>query len=370
MNKLDIPIISAMHRAASLDSPQEDTMKRRLAGVRMISSEMSAEFLLEVIRVYLGRQTKSKDFPENLVLAIQKSDTTFPVENNGTDLKVVACAIVYESLSNSAEIRNRNIAMGALWVLSFQEIDVVYPRIFDYSEDRFIDTSRKLRSVSEKDIELNYTHINDHLGLFREFAFDDSPDEHNPHGDPTITLSSQVGILGEEILAILKNQQAMINALSEESNVHWWLFRGVINQSGKHFSKVEDLVALPTITLDLLELVKLFPWANSIQSIITKAIDSTKKSKKKYSLADFVRSVPKDIRSRILEIGDGDATSGLCSIRQALALFHEDVDGSIWENLHKRTYGPVLKEEIDLSRIAYRLFCELSFSRLLESYGK
>src|SRR6266853_2643040 len=90
MTQLD-PQFTAWYRLVDPE-PKPDILASRQSAVRAVTKEARPEFVLETVRMALGRETRGPEFVDGFRLKLQEADASIPAVDNKMELAVLACA--------------------------------------------------------------------------------------------------------------------------------------------------------------------------------------------------------------------------------------------------------------------------------------
>ena len=258
-----------------------------------------------------------------------------------------------------------NLISTALSIVVIQEREIVNPNIFEVAEQILSRNSSILRNL------LNSNHDDLIGGLNDDYEElnDGMPEEGTDYLDTISRIDDQLSALVSGLTNLLRIQQQQILALSEESNVHWWLFRRINNRSSEKNSGKEDVSAFE-IVLDLMKQTSLFPWAHTAKDIIESALSLRDDPAKEISVKDAILGGSQSDLEKVIKPAKQEIISGICPLIEAICFRMDNLDDiAMWVGPHKKIYGPMLERKVSLNKFAYQLFRELSFVNYLSGYG-
>ena len=173
-----------------------------------------------------------------------------------------------------------------------------------------------------------------------------------------------------KIIGIDRDVATAIKALSEETNVLWWLFGEHSNVLQKPFSSFSPELLAILIGLELQLLTEILPGIGKVSAIIAKALNTVAhKLEEEVSLGTYIEAtneVQISLNDSIPSIPDN--LTALCPILFSLRTFFQ-YSGSEWKEVLGKAGISIAEEKYTRSAMADQLYKELMIIRIYNQIG-
>jgi hypothetical protein len=331
------------YRSAELNIPESTKIEARQRAITTISTE-SLDGLFEIVRIYLGKPSKSNGFIATFREYFSAEDDYFPPNGNDLELKILAGAVIHNQISEKG--KNWLSVALALKTGTFllPGTEIVNGDIISFADDQLSSESRKVRA----DQKIELVSIPEILG---------KPTETADAAQLKLAIESIKEVMG----ALSKNSQAQKNelsALKEESNIHWWLFRNMNNYRNGSFSAIEP-ADVPFVTaIDLVNLTTLSPMQINYLQFLKKSIgDNVSSGNSNKSFRAFVEGAKIDLKEKLGAVAPHEPQN-LCPVNFAFQKNNESDNQAGWNTPFEKTCKISVDQETTAINIAEQTYLE------------
>nr|WP_294928982.1 GTPase-associated system all-helical protein GASH [uncultured Flavobacterium sp.] len=324
------------YRLASVGTLKEETLEKRSLSITAILKEKNYDWILDCIRLYLGKPILSKSFQSEFLAAFFKDDVMLIEEEFGLEKRVLAGAIIAQKIESNT-IDSVKIALS-LVSAKFGMLDSAIIN-FDIIQSA-IDYVR-VSSIAIREPGIVEVIPTKYISLKEE-------------GATVETLISHIKSLTANLKVVEKNAENQknilednIDLLKEESDIHWWIFRSYSSLLGKPFKELAGAVGPFAISQELFNLVNIMPPPVNFKEFLKVAIAVTQDGlTKEFSINECVKILAGDFLENIVEY-DHRSYDNICPIFLA---FTGAVDsGESWSSVFEKRTG--LKTDANFTSI-------------------
>ncbi|MTH15871.1 GTPase-associated system all-helical protein GASH [Flavobacterium sp. LC2016-01] len=311
------------YRVVTVGSFKEETLEKRSLTIAAVLKEKNYEWILECIRLYLGKPLLNRNFESEFFAAFFNDDAMLIEVEFGLEKRVLAGAIIAQKIESNTKdsIKTALSLISAKFGMldsSIINIDVVQFAI-DYVSNSSI-TARETKTV-----EL-------------------TPTKNTPlkeEGATVETLISHVKNLTANFKIVEKNAENQkkileynLDILKEESQIHWWIFRSYSSLLGKPFKELVGAVGPFAIAQELFELINIMPPPSNFKEFLKITIAITQDGlTKEYSIKDCIEVLAADFQKHIFEY-DFNIYDNICPLFLA---FSEAIDNEVsWSSIFEK----------------------------------
>jgi hypothetical protein len=338
------------YRVITITTATAETLEKRSATIKKIVKEKDLSWFLDCIRLFVDKPIANTNFRQEMVKAFQEGDPMFLERDNDLELRVLAGAIVNEVIETSGP-KSKNRISVALALLS----SVFYIKEGSLINKDIVDSAISfLQNSAAEEREQAETKSLPKINL----------DTTMPDANPA-TITAKLTTLNDQILKFtttltdkLEAANNKIAALEEESNVHWWIFRGVSDTLEKPMTEVEAEQAPLIIGHELGTLVGLPPFAPAYQFFIIKVMkDSFPDGIKETSIKDSVNSLDSRIKTHTL-VQKSKTFGNICPVFNAIDVSQQSSDANGWTSIYEKSVGIKSTEKVSPKDLASQFFIE------------
>ncbi|MDO1451349.1 GTPase-associated system all-helical protein GASH [Rhodocytophaga aerolata] len=275
------------YRIATIDTLNDDLLSKRSNAITDIIESKDLNWLLDCVRLYLQKPVKSKNFEKELFFAIQKYDSLFLEEGSELEKKILAGAIIGESLIKredkdriAGSLKSGSFGLAKESILNSEivsfAVEHLNKKAIDIREDkRTLKTLTKLPVFSKETPTVeSLTEIVKNLLVYIKSA----------------------AALNEQQYGIMEDKIAV---LEEESNIHWWLFRSYSSKRECLISELDAVEAIFILSSELNDLIRMLPPPNNIESFLKKIWSDVQDKPEKVSIKDAIEVLYNKLQDKI-----------------------------------------------------------------------
>ncbi|GEP93665.1 hypothetical protein SAMN05660909_05610 [Chitinophaga terrae (ex Kim and Jung 2007)] len=310
------------------------TKTNRMAALDKIIMCNEIEEWFSIIQIILLENPANED-TEWFATFFKEKDETFPLINNLNHLKILAKVAICMLLEAEESYVGDFVAYSILTsrFLHKERLDVNEIVLSNYAE-KYLDNSIPLgRKLIEKPIEKM------------------SLDEFDEKSEEAITWAAILPLF--QRVNELSDRQ---NALSEESNVLWWLFGEHLKTNGQHFKEAGPVSVALLGAIELASLTQYEYGFPSSRDILTKAINLSTDSLKEVTFSEVLTSIPALLKDVILKYYKEE----YAIILPTLSIIYDglNANGKDPANLISEKYGVPSEQKYSLYQISDQLYHE------------
>jgi len=331
------------YRVASLSSVSADTLESRSKVIASIIENKKIEWFFNCVRLYL-KKSYDQEFKSELIKLFTSDDQLFQQRDNELELRVLCGSIIYEYIINDEYDNSIALALSLLSA-TFDNNEII-------NQDIIIDIKKYLR---DKSIELREQSTD--LDLFEDFEEEDEGEE-----DTIEALKSKIDNTYNinqinEYLNILINKIAI---LDEESNIHWWIFRGFSNYKVKPIKDLDVEIAPIILGKELSDLTKIIPGSLASEQFLLKLINDNfqEKSVNMLVFRDVINKLEKTDKEKFVEKFKKTNIGNLCPIMFACQEAMKIDNEKAWIAYFETYAGLNTKTKVSIIDLAMQFYLE------------
>jgi len=271
--------LAQWYTLAKLKGPDTEKLELRVTDIENIVKNKPLEWILDCIRIFLGKKVNNINFKEEFVKIFLESDPYFPPNNNDLEVRILAGAVLYR-FAKAAKLKNRLLGLQA-----------IRTGIFGMNEESFINhdiIEGVLKQLNEESIAIRENSKQDLLKV--------TFDPEITAVDPT-TVTSKFSNVNDSLKSIVNHINTVvgkkISLVDEESNIHWWIFRGFSSTKNELFAKIDPTEIPFVLAMELSALTKYAPGPYPADQFISKILSDSKNPGKEITIIDFVNKIDK-----------------------------------------------------------------------------
>jgi hypothetical protein len=358
------------YRAASI-TPSAELLAARWEAVAALASALDAEKIVILLKLYVSKPAPGFSAPDWMDETFRKHDTTFPSRDNVEELRVLAGAILRQTI----ELDDRISVAVALGLLS----------------STFGNRAQQIPS-------------NDHVEAARKFLATKAEAMRSPTTQPAVKVANPTTERREALLPTalfaanppLALREPIVNAFNEQTNntntaltqlsaalwrinqmqreelnMLWWLQSQVSRDLGKPFAELENGVAQIILPLELSDLTVFLPGPVAVPGLLMAALRLAPSGRNKISIAQAINTVPADWREkRVAKMPLPVFGPSVCPLTLAL---HRSLDTDApadWLPVYRKQSDVSIEVHASPLIVAYALYTEALFQRALVGIKK
>lgn len=331
------------YRVAQLVSVPEEKLESRSKVITSIIDSKDIDWLLECVRLYLNKPLNTEDFENEFIKLFTEDDPMFLQKDNELELRVLSGAIINEFVVGDEFEDSITLALSLISA-TFKNAEIINSDIIDNVRKYIVDKSLEVR---EQDLEL-------------DLEEEEEQDEVEKEEDIEKRLENKMNNFYNipQINKLLKKLSYKISILEEESNIHWWIFRGYSNYKNEPFKDLDIEVVPIVLGKELSDLTKLVPGFYAFDQFLMKVIyDSfSENGDTLVAFKDVINKIEKADKVKFIEKFKKTEIKNICPLMFA---FHEALkidDNKTWIKYYESSTGIKTNMKlniIDLARQAY-----------------
>lgn len=350
------------YRLAHIEPKGED-LPKRWAGVEAFAATLDIPKAVDVARLFLGLAPSLADLRDQFSSLFQKSDPTFPMRDNGLEIRVLAGAVVAHYVETA---RSRAADALALAVLAGAcpglRDPVLLPEIVTIASNYVFRESLIMRIGGVTEVKSSALKGEQILKDFKAVvAQGNVANNFEALVTPLQKLFSGLESVGTSTGAAMKQVDILIRNLMEQVNVLWWVFAGWSRDLGKPYSGIEVPQACLISGKELADLTLLLPGPIAAPAILDKVLSGGRNHMPPISLEAVVASVDSAGKQKYLEGLDGQLDD-LNPVHLAL----RKSEAGPWIKKFESTTGVKVKKALDPVSLAMQVYTE----RLLQKAAR
>lgn len=322
-----------------------DTLKNRSIAITEFLKSAKLDWMFNCIRLYLNKEIKDQEFIQNFINIFLAKDPLFPQSNNKLELRVLAGAILSEYIETKKTKDRIAIAMALKsGLFEIKTADLINSDIIESVHRFLLDEAINIRNQDEKMPSLI---LNTKI---------------TPPDVLLETISTSFTSLNENfknIVEIFKNLIKRTSILEEESNIHWWIFRGYSNYSNLPIKELDFQTAPILLAKELSDLTTIIPGPISSEQFLKKVlVDNFTDPNKTISLKDVVNSLYTQIKEQIALKYNVTSLGNLCPLMFGFTKSLDIDDDKSWISFFEKSTGIKTSTKVDLFNLAQQYYCE------------
>lgn len=344
------------HRIAGVDESNLPILENRSEVITELVKSKNLFWIFNCVKLYLNKPNVSKEFINELINSFLKSEPVFPLTKNHLLLRVLAGAIVYHSVENKKNMESTLIALSLqISLFGIKKENIINKDIIEYLIDYIFKEAIKVR---EENIELAI------LKIETDMNFTDNQNEN---------LKLNFSLIEKQLKSINKrinNFNSSIKRLKEESNIHWWLFRGFSNDFKMPVSKLNINSSPLIIGKELADLTTFLPGPTSSKEFLVKILrDNLKLKDEEISFKESINNLDlkwrEDLRDNYNDIElDNIPPPILTAISNSL----DSGKSNGWYSIFEKSTSIKATSKFNVFDLAYQMNLECLFIKGIENY--
>lgn len=333
--------LAKWYTKARMKGPEPDKLSKRATDIETAVKKKS-DFIQDCIRIYLKKKPSAPDFKEQLTEVFAVSDPYF---SQGTkidlELQILAGAIIYQ-FAKTSKSKDKFQLLQSLRTGSFGiTSDIINPDIIEFAIKSINEEAITVReNIKAEPIKFTYERIT-------VTDWTNTSDKLNALND---IMKTVVGQLNNSV-------SKRLLMLDEESNIHWWLYRGISLEAGDEFTNVDNKIIPVHVAYELMSLTKLFPSPFPSDQYILKMLKDADKLDKAVAIKDVVNSIEEsDLRKLVPSLS---SYGNLLPISSAIEKRIGSQDKTTWLTLFDTETGIKSTSKFSVQDLAFQLYNEL-----------
>ncbi len=353
-------------------SPEE--LKSRRQTIERLLPETGVLVWIIYLKIYLGITKEDDESYLKIVDEFKKDDENFLVKNTNLLRLLLGLAIMEKIEKNDSYVSD--FLAIAIRTHSLTPQDIL-PQLYKFSEDFWISECEKKRDVT---LQTNPTKIKSSVAkinlpavagaTYPETASFQAFTTGLSTGLTALVKDNNANINAVNLLIdYASNLQSAYNAVSEETNILWWLFSAYSDILQKPFNAVSPQALSGILPLDLARLTTLLPGVGKINNIIHKPFSSC-------SAEDLIDRPLSEIINGIAEHGES-LKKKLPTIDSRLTNFCPFLVGietaiefaeTEWKSIYNKKIGINSENILSLQLFSTQLYQELMLLRVFTTF--
>jgi hypothetical protein len=303
------------------------------------------ESLFNCIRLYLYKEIKDDQFINNFFNFFLSKDPLFPQSENTLELRTLAGAILSEFIDTKKSKERIFIAM-ALKSSSFQIVNgnVINPDIIQDFEN-FIQNE----SINNRNFEEKVPILSLNLKI-------------SPADNTIENISQAFGIVNENFKNLNEVFKYLIKknlALEEESNIHWWLFRGYSKYGNKPTKELKPQSSPILVARELSELTVITPGPVSAKQFLKKMLNEISTGNNVMTtIKEVINSLDINIKEELIQQYKSSSLFNICPIMLGITKSLEINDERSWIPFFEKETGIKPDVKIEMVDLAHQFYLE------------
>jgi hypothetical protein len=294
-----------LYGRAAIAQITEETLEKRSKAILSITTKRKMPWLLDCVRLYLKKPMINETFRVEFVKVFKDEDSMFYEADSDLELRVLAGVIINEYIGKSKNEDRYVLAMAlASGCFGVDETDVINMQIITKAHEVIEATAEELRTgdVVEPptlpelgDIPadlIDFPSVRKHLAKLNE-AFGEFLGEYDESD---------------------KALRHKVNVLSEESQIHWWLFRSFSTTVQRRFHELNVKVAPVILAYELYLITEMVPGPVNAEEFLKNAFSAVPGINDiKYTIKDAVTALYENLSENI-KLMDFERFGNLCPL--------------------------------------------------------
>ncbi len=343
------------YQVSTLQKPDVATLENRSAEIIKISKSKQIDWMMNCIRLFLDKPIPTEDFVIELTNIFLKTDPLFPQKNNTLEFSFSWCNSTWYIISAKGKERIC-LAMAvksALFQLTGRNL--INIDIIESIKQFLVDEAIRIREEVET---MNVPNFLIDFNL---------PDNLLPTlANKFVSVNDQFKNISVAYNDIVKWVNRKHEIFKEESNVHWWIFRGFSNDSNMPMKNINSLVAPILLGKELSDLVNIFPGPVASEQFLKKILaDNFPKGEKDLIFKDAINKTDLLFReNRIKKLQP--FLGNICPIMFAFSKSIETEDDTSWISSYEKSTKLKAGAKINADTLAYQSFLENLLTKTLQ----
>lgn len=331
------------YRVASIATTSAETLQSRSVVIASIIESKEIKWLFNSVKLFLNKKY-DEEFKIELIKLFTDSDPVFQQKDNELELRVLCGAIAHEYVINDEYEDSIALALS-LMSATFDTKDIINHDIINDIKVYLNDKSIELREQNT-DLEL----------------FEDNEEEDKVEVETIETLKAKIDNIYNvnQINEFLKKLVNKIATLDEESNIHWWIFRGFSNYKEKPIKDLDIEIAPIILGKDLSDLTKIFPGPLASEQFLMKLINDNfqERGLDLVVFKDVINKIERADKENFIEKFKKNNIDNLCPIMFACQEALKIDDDKAWVAYFEKYSGLKAKTKYSIIDIARQFYIE------------
>jgi len=346
-----ISVLPQLYKITAIGPVSSKQLEDRSAAITKILQEKELDFLLNCVRLYLDKPILNKEFKREFIKAFNDIDSTFL---DGSDLEnsILSQAVILELLKENTKetaIVSMGLITGSLGVrreklLSFEVLQKALDFLNSSAQEvrqpkQLTNTAGKMPQI--KDNPGTILEVTEHIKALNKYV-----------KDALNQLEQQKSIY-----------EKRFEIIEEESNIHWWLFRGYSNLNDVPLKDLAPKEAPLVIALDLKKLFKKLPLPLNAKDFLYKALKEIPELPEKYYLKEVIETII-SLYKDSLNLTNMNTYGNLAPISFALSKAEEPGLEESWNSVFEKQSGLSINHAFSPLDLASQILNELSLIKI------
>ncbi len=348
-------------------NPDPEAMKAHASVIEAEAKKIDVRKAIEMVKFMVFPQLGRGATVEDLCVALQKANPSFPMKDNARALSVFAGALLAEVL----EQRKDEVADAAALATtcgcflphaSSPPVKDVLGEAEEYLRKRSCELREDNQPEKAKPQSVNVAKaLDDHLAKCQEPNLP-SAELVSPFVDAIKQIATAVNAISSVREKALADSVRLIRLLQEEVNILWWVFGEASKDLSVELSKVEATWAPILVGKELADLVQIVPGPMSAGPMLKKMLTYTKgRGRAKVSLASSVNACSREWREDLGLKDQVSKTGPVCPVHLALSCSLATDGDDDWMPVFRKAAG----QDTDVSKLPVEIALQMYRERLL-----
>lgn len=365
MNQTSKSLFTDWYNAGLKKEAGLEELKLRREAIDKILKENTYDFWLNIAQVYLGLSDENSEAFQDIASRFKSVDDLFPLKNVNL-LRVLSGCLIAEKMEINDNLSCDVLSLAI--IINSDKGDNIIPELSDRAKKFYIREceSKRVASITTNSILLKATTakpvmptMSDHTGI------PDFVKQLTVYLNSTTKDVAQL-ITAANTLATTQNTQIKkaYDALSEETNILWWLFSESSDILEKSMSAIPMNLLTIIVALELQKLTTIIPGAGKVSSIIRKALSNVGDPNQLSTIEEFVVST-KEVQETIGKnlITQRPTAKALTPLTSAL-LAYVQFSESEWKVVLQKALGLDTTNTLSAIDFAKQLYFESMLLRI------
>jgi GTPase-associated system helical domain len=319
-----------LYGRAAIAQVTEDALEKRSKAILTITTKRKMPWLLDCVRLYLKKPITGDIFRGEFVKTFKDEDSMFYEADNDLELRVLAGAVINEYISKNKNEDRYVLAMALLsGCFGMADRDVINAQNISKAAEIVEATSNDLRTGDSGEPP-TIPELGDIPGELADF-----PSVRKFLAKLNDTFGEFVG----EYEASDKALRHKVNVLSEESQIHWWLFRSFSNSVQQRFEELDAKVAPVVLAYELYLVTEMIPGPVNADEFLKKAFSMVPGiNTNKYSIKEAVTALYEHLSENIKAL-DFERFGNLCPLVLGVHRSLDSAGDAGWTKVFERSTG-------------------------------
>jgi hypothetical protein len=366
MNQTAKALFTDWYNAGIKKEATAEELKPKRQAIDKILLEKSKDLWVDIANVYFGFYNENEEGFQRVAKYFKDVDDFFPLKNVNL-LRVLSGCLIAEKIEKNDAWASDILALSV--IINPEKGDGIIQDLLTRAQKFYIKESEKKHDheIIKNDIVLKTSlakpvmpTMADHTGIV-EFVKQLNAYLTGTTKDVSLLLTTVNSLITAHNDEIKKTY----DALSEETNILWWLFGGYADTIDKPFSALSVELLSVLTAIELQTLTTILPGAGKITSIITKALTNTGTSlSEKSTIEQFIVSTSeyqKEIEKALIE--QPTALSSIIPISTALKSYYQ-YSANEWKASLSGIPGIDLAKVLEPVKFTEQLYRELMLLRI------